>query len=255
MAGVRVACRRGHGGIAVRVAVRIVVPRRLGGSVHGQVIVVRERVAVLVHVERIAHLGGTGVDRDVGVVAVGVVHDVARRHAARRGGRRGVPVRVAVGVREVGGAAARLVHGVVAVVVHGVAHLGRAGVDGHSGVVAVRAHVEVVGDRDVVLRLAADGEVDAHVVRVAARVVGVDVRRLGDDGVAILVVVEAEHGAHAVRGTHAERAAADALRRSLAHVAVLRVDVGVGLRGAAGEREHEPEGQKSETHGEISFPW
>ncbi len=236
------------GGGPVGVAVAVEVPRAL--AAHAAVGVVRAAVAVLVHVCRVAHLGRAGVDRDVGIVAIGAVGDVAAGLAARRGGRRGVPVGVAVGVREVGGAAAGLVHGAVAVVVHRVAHLGCVRVDARAGrrvVVAVHPDLAVRADLDVVLRAAAEGEVHADVVRVPRRVVRVDVgpvRRL--DSEAVLVVVEREHGADTVGGADREVAAADALRRSGGHDAVLRVDGGTGLRGAAGGEDDAEAGEGDE---------
>ena len=127
--------------------------------------------AVAVVVDAVAEVGRTGVDRGVAVVAVAVDRDVTARRGARLlGGRRAAEaVSVAVGVV---GRGHSLVGRAVAVVVDGVAGLGRAGVDGGAGVVAVAAQ----GDE------AARGDTGAIDRGHGAVAVAVDIR-VGVEGV------------------------------------------------------------------------
>ncbi len=237
--------------VAVAVAVDILVPR--GQARRRAVRVVREAVAILVHVERIADLGGTGVDAGVAVVAVGVVHHVADGHAARRGGDREVAVRVAVGIRVERGAAARLVDAAGAVVVHAVADLRRHRVDGGGGVVAVEADVRRRGDDDVVLRVAGHRGIDAHVIGVTGAVVREDVGRLRDDRETVQVVIEGEHRSGADR-----EVAADAHELARVDVAVLGDGIGVargaGRDGEDGKNEGEETTHVSSVRGLSQFP-
>ena len=123
------------GGIGVAEAVAVVVGVE-GACVRGVALV---GLSVAVVVDAIAQLGGAGVDGAVGVVAVGVVGDIACGQRAGIGRGRGVTeaVAVVVGVEGARVCGVVLVGLSVAVVVDVVAQLGGAGVDCAVGVVAV----------------------------------------------------------------------------------------------------------------------
>ena len=199
---------------AVAVTVDVGVPGALAGDV--RVVVVHQAVAVVVQavallaveavgqpvavaveafvgaavtvvVEAITELSSAGVDGRVGVVAVGVVRDVAGGGVAGCHRVGGVAVAVAVGVEVPGG----LAHGVVVVVIHqavavvvvAVAELGGAGVDGRVGVVAVG----VVGH--VAFGSVAGGHPSGRIAEAVAVGVGVPGALAGD--VRIVVVHQA----------------------------------------------------------------
>jgi hypothetical protein len=126
-------------GVTETVRVPVVVPGAVATGVDARVIVIGRSTAVLVDVAVVADFDLAGVDGPFGVVAVGVVRDVAReRVTGLDRGPRGVAEAVAVQVRvervRVRGV---LVDAAVTVVVHAVADLAGAGVDGPVGVVAV----------------------------------------------------------------------------------------------------------------------
>ena len=225
-----------------------------GGGVFGR------PVAVLVHVERIAHLGAAREGGGRGVVAVGGVGHVAGRLVAGGGGGIGVAVAVAVAVGVPGGLVRGAdVDGSFAVVVQPIAHFRARGVGGCFGIVAVLAREETVR----VGVVAADGAVTVVVhgtgavglfgtrVDVGDRVVAVggvfDVpsrsracrfrHRCVTVAVAVRVRVERGH----VRGAHIDGAVtvvvqtvAD-LRRRGVHRGVGIVAVGL-VRDVSGER-------------------
>ncbi len=230
----------------VPVGIRIVIDEPFHLIDDAGVVVVDQGVAVVVH--GVAHLGRGRIDGGAGVVAVGVVDDVASRHAARRGGRRGVPVGVAVGVGVIHAGTAGLIYGAVAVVVHTVARLRRSRIDGRAGrrVVAVGADVGVVGNL---------GIAEHHPIGTGVLAVREDVGGGGGlDGVAIVVRVLSDEDQEAVVDAVAVRVVRGALahrdrRAGEAH--------GLGLREAhdgravlrtGGEEKNGTESQ-SRTHG------
>ena len=217
------------GGVALAVTVGVLVEGR-GDPLVG--------AAVAVVVDTVAHLGGRGVDRAVGVVAVQEVDYVAGGLAALVGGARAVALAVAVGVRVVGGRDP-LVHGAVAVVVLRVAVLGGARVGAGVVVVAVGAvaHVPAGGAAGAV-RAAGVAEAVAVAVLVEGRL-----DPLVDVAVAVVVDLVAGlrgagvHGAVAVvavagvRDVAAGLAAGHGPARAVALAVAVLVDVERRTRG------------------------
>ena len=228
----------GHrrGVVAVAVAVRVGVPARSPRD--GVVGVVDQPVTVVV--QGVADFLGVGVDARVGVVAVGVVGDVADHGLTAVQGAVGIAEAVTVRVGVPGGLEL-LVHRAVAVVVDAVARLDGCGVDGGvavvtvggqgrldptlPGVAAVDAGARITEAITVAVQVPALGQVLVHgAVAVVVQPVAA-LRRAGVGlGVSVVAVLQPGSG---IRDEAAGR-----LAGGLGHVGIaVAVTVRVGVPG------------------------